>query len=86
MIGMAIIQIVIFLGGLIAYALYTGCDPLLNGQIQRRDQILSFMIVDKLGHIYGLPGIFVATLIASTLRYVPFMTVLLLSLHYGNRY
>lgn len=70
MIGMALIQIIIFFGGLITYAFYAGCDPLLTGKIQRKDEILSFMIVDKLDHIYGLPGIFVATLIASTLRFV----------------
>ncbi|RXG64111.1 Sodium-coupled monocarboxylate transporter 1 [Armadillidium vulgare] len=44
MIGMALIQIIIFFGGLITYAFYAGCDPLLTGKIQRKDEILSFMI------------------------------------------
>ncbi|RXG51301.1 Sodium-coupled monocarboxylate transporter 1 [Armadillidium vulgare] len=67
MVGMAIIHIFLFLGGLVVYAFYAGCDPQLSGLINKRDEILSFMIVDKLSHIYGLPGVYVATMIASTL-------------------
>lgn len=68
MIGFIILYILIFGGGLIVYATYAGCDPILEGKIERYNQILPFYVMDKLGHINGLPGIFVATFISSTLR------------------
>ena len=53
------------------YATYAleGCDPFISGKITKGEQILSYFVVDKLSHIYGLPGLFVATVIGGTLRY-----------------
>ncbi|KAB7493933.1 Sodium-coupled monocarboxylate transporter 2 [Armadillidium nasatum] len=74
-VGFVFLQILIFSGGLVTYASYAGCDPVLDGKIEKHNQVLSHFIVDKLGHMIGLPGIFTATLISSTLSTVPFSSV-----------
>ncbi|KAL7640635.1 UNVERIFIED_CONTAM: hypothetical protein RMT77_008910 [Armadillidium vulgare] len=66
-VGFVFLQILIFSGGLVAYASYAECDPVLDGKIEKHNQVLSYFIVNKLGHMIGLPGIFTATLISSTL-------------------
>ncbi|MCL4145158.1 UNVERIFIED_CONTAM: hypothetical protein GTU68_012701 [Idotea baltica] len=66
--GMLLIHILIFLMGLILYGAYAGCDPFMEGKISKKEAILSYYIFDKFKYISGLPGLFVATLVASTLR------------------
>ncbi|RXG51825.1 Sodium-coupled monocarboxylate transporter 1 [Armadillidium vulgare] len=67
MIGFFILHILIFSGGIVVYASYEGCDPVLEGKIKSYNQLLSFFIMNKL-NIIGFAGIFSATLLASTLR------------------
>ena len=69
--GMVSIYFLIFTGGLMAFATYhhEGCDPYASNKIDKGEKIMSFYVVDKLGHIWGLPGLFVATLIGGTLRF-----------------
>ncbi|KAL7640642.1 UNVERIFIED_CONTAM: hypothetical protein RMT77_008917 [Armadillidium vulgare] len=67
MVGFVVLHILVFLGGLVVYASYAGCDPLLEGKIENYSQILSYFIINKLGSIIGLRGIFAATLISSLL-------------------
>ncbi|RXG60461.1 Sodium-coupled monocarboxylate transporter 1 [Armadillidium vulgare] len=66
--GMILIYFLIFVGGLVAYATYQGCDPMALGIIEKKEEIMTFFLIDKLSFIPGLPGIFVATLIGGTLR------------------
>ncbi|RXG58552.1 Sodium-coupled monocarboxylate transporter 2, partial [Armadillidium vulgare] len=66
MIGFFILHILIFSGGIVVYASYEGCDPVLEGKIKSYNQLLSFFIMNKL-NIIGFAGIFSATLLASTL-------------------
>ncbi|KAB7497749.1 Sodium-coupled monocarboxylate transporter 1 [Armadillidium nasatum] len=66
LIGYFILNILLFSGGIVLYASYKGCDPVLEGKIESYNQLLSFFIMNKL-NIVGLPGIFSATLLASTL-------------------
>ena len=65
---MLFIYFLIFTGGLIGYSTYVGCDPLASGKIEKGEQILAYFVVDKLGHIWGLPGLFVAVIIGGALR------------------
>ncbi|XP_067662756.1 sodium-coupled monocarboxylate transporter 1-like [Haliotis asinina] len=58
------------LTGLVIYATYRSCDPLLNGQIISNDQLLPFLAMDTLGHIKGVPGLFVACIFAAALSSV----------------
>ena len=59
--------------GLIAYAYYYDCDPLLNGRIKKYDQILPLLVIDLLRNIPGLSGLFIASIYAACLRYYIFM-------------
>ncbi|KAB7502595.1 hypothetical protein Anas_13227, partial [Armadillidium nasatum] len=65
--GKVIINLLIFCGGLMAYATYAGCDPMVLGLIKKKGQILPFFLMDNLSLIPGLPGIFVALLLGGTL-------------------
>lgn len=53
-----------------AYAQYQDCDPLALGRIDKPDQIIPYLIMDKLGHFTGLPGVFVAAVYGGVLRLV----------------
>jgi hypothetical protein len=55
--------------GLLLYATYEGCDPLLSQRIQRSDQLIPFFVLDVAGHIPGLSGLFVAGVFSAALRY-----------------
>ena len=67
-IGMLFIYFLILTSGLVGYATYVDCDPLASGKIKKGAEILAYFVMDKLGHIWGLPGLFAATLIGGTLR------------------
>lgn len=48
---------------------YRDCDPLLAGQIERSDQTTIIFVLDTLGHLQGLPGLFTAVIYSATLRF-----------------
>lgn len=58
-----------FLVGLAAYAVYSDCDPLASGKIAKPGQIMAYLVGDKLSHLTGLPGLFVAAVYGAVLRY-----------------
>lgn len=51
------------------YSKYKDCDPLSTGSIKRPDQLLPFFVMDVAGHIFGLPGLFIAGVFCAALRY-----------------
>lgn len=58
-----IVSIVLYtLAGLILYSTYAGCDPVKTGKITKNDQLLPYFVMDKLGVVFGLPGLFVSAL------------------------
>ena len=57
-----------YLLGLAIYAVYADCDPLATGEIEKADQLVPFYVTDRLSGLYGLPGLFVASLYAGGLR------------------
>ena len=65
---MAVFWAIFAFSGLIAYATYVDCDPLKSGQIEKPDQIIPFMVGEKLSHLPGLSGLFVSAVYASVLR------------------
>ncbi|XP_045132270.1 uncharacterized protein LOC123516732 [Portunus trituberculatus] len=65
--GMAVLWIVFFLSGLVAYASYADCDPFTAGLIQKPDQIIPFLVTDRLSRFSGLVGIFVAAVYSGVL-------------------
>lgn len=62
-----ILSTVVCLVGLVIYATYHECDPFLLGQVRARDQLLPFMVMDRLTFLPGLPGLFVACLFSASL-------------------
>lgn len=53
--------------GLVMYAKYSSCDPLLEGRVTSRDQIMALFAVETLSFGKGLSGLFVAGLLCATL-------------------
>lgn len=53
--------------GLCMYYYYKGCDPLLEGRINSRDQLMPLFVVDTMGHIPGLSGLFVSGIFSGSL-------------------
>ncbi|KAK3087770.1 hypothetical protein FSP39_010429 [Pinctada imbricata] len=62
-----ILQTVVCLVGLVIYATYHACDPFLLNMVHARDQLLPFLVMDKLTFLPGLPGLFVACLFSASL-------------------
>ncbi|GAV05484.1 hypothetical protein RvY_15610-2 [Ramazzottius varieornatus] len=56
--------------GLAAFAYYQGCDPLMTGRIERTDQVVQLFVLDTLGYLKGLPGLFTAVVYSGTLSSV----------------
>lgn len=53
--------------GLCIYYYYKDCDPLLQGRISSRDQLMPLFVVDTMGDIPGLSGLFVAGIFSASL-------------------
>uniref|UniRef100_A0A1B6M044 Sodium-coupled monocarboxylate transporter 1 n=1 Tax=Graphocephala atropunctata TaxID=36148 RepID=A0A1B6M044_9HEMI len=56
-----------FYTGMIMYAEYKECDPLSNKVISASDQLLPLFVMNTLGHLQGIPGLFVAGIFAASL-------------------
>ena len=70
LVGLISILALLIFAGLCIFANYAECDPLTLGFISRKDQIFPYFIMDKLGFLIGIPGIFVACLFSGTMRLV----------------
>ncbi|CAL4067563.1 unnamed protein product, partial [Meganyctiphanes norvegica] len=66
-IGLTCIWSLFYYSGLVAYAAYKDCDPLTTGKIDKADQILVYMVGDKMGHLPGMIGLFVAAVAGAVL-------------------
>ncbi|XP_042861691.1 sodium-coupled monocarboxylate transporter 1-like [Penaeus japonicus] len=66
-VGMIVLCGLLYFSGLCAFATYHGCDPLTRGLISTKDQIMPYFVMDKMGFLYGMPGLFVATLFSGAL-------------------
>ncbi|RXG56656.1 Sodium-coupled monocarboxylate transporter 2 [Armadillidium vulgare] len=49
--GISVLVLPIFVGGLVAFANYVGCDPMVLGIIKKKDQIMPYFVTDKLSFI-----------------------------------
>lgn len=52
------------------YANYKDCDPFVSGTVDKEDQLLPHFVLDIVGHIPGLPGLFIAGIVCAGLRYL----------------
>ncbi|ELT89215.1 hypothetical protein CAPTEDRAFT_91387 [Capitella teleta] len=71
--GMFIIITLCCLTGLIMYAYYAECDPILQGVIDDPNQLLPRFCMDILSHAPGVPGLFVSCLFSGALSSVSSM-------------
>ncbi|KAB7501760.1 hypothetical protein Anas_11445 [Armadillidium nasatum] len=69
-IGLFILWSLFYFTGLVAYAAYADCDPLATKQIEKADQIVPFLVADKLKHLPGMAGLFVAAVYGAVLSSV----------------
>lgn len=53
--------------GLCIYYYYKDCDPLLEGRISSRDQLMPLFVVDTMANLPGLSGLFVAGIFSASL-------------------
>lgn len=53
--------------GAVIFAYYAGCDPKSRKAITSSDQVLPYFVMDVIGHLHGLPGVFLACLFSGTL-------------------
>ncbi|KAG6447357.1 hypothetical protein O3G_MSEX004903 [Manduca sexta] len=53
--------------GLLIYARFHDCDPLQTKLAKAKDQLLPLLVMDVLGNIPGLPGVFVAGIFSAAL-------------------
>ncbi|XP_037824171.1 sodium-coupled monocarboxylate transporter 2-like isoform X1 [Lucilia sericata] len=53
--------------GLIMFARYFGCDPILAGIVEKADKMMPFFVQDVMGHLLGMPGIFISCVFSAAL-------------------
>ncbi|RWS23435.1 putative sodium-dependent multivitamin transporter-like protein [Leptotrombidium deliense] len=56
--------------GIVLYAYFYHCDPLLNGDITSKDQLLPYFVMQSLNMVPGLPGLFIAGIFSGALSTV----------------
>jgi len=66
-IGLIGIVVLCVLDGLVIYAVYANCDLLKEKKITSNDQVLPYFIIDKLGSLKGIPGLFTSCLFSGAL-------------------
>ncbi|KAL7640625.1 UNVERIFIED_CONTAM: hypothetical protein RMT77_008900 [Armadillidium vulgare] len=69
-VGLVVLWSLFYFTGLVAYAAYADCDPLATKQIEKADQIVPFLVADKLKHLPGMAGLFVAAVYGAVLSSV----------------
>lgn len=63
----ALLWILIYVG-LVIFANYTHCDPVMSGRMEKPDQLLPYYVTQHIGKdINGFPGLFVAGVFAASL-------------------
>lgn len=64
------LSLVTSFAGIVMYANFRHCDPLLSGKITKTDQVLPYFVMLYLGGVQGLPGLFVAGIFSGALSTV----------------
>lgn len=54
--------------GLVIYANYWSCDPKAMGIITKKDELPTLFVMQHLVKFYGIPGVFIASLLSGALR------------------
>ncbi|TDG42421.1 hypothetical protein AWZ03_011142 [Drosophila navojoa] len=65
--GIVIIMSMMSFTGIIMFARYSGCDPMLAGLVSKPDKMMPFFIQDIMGKLPGMPGIFISCVFSAAL-------------------
>ncbi|XP_029719933.1 sodium-coupled monocarboxylate transporter 1 [Aedes albopictus] len=65
--GVCILMALCSYNGLLIYATYRNCDPLTTKLAKAKDQLLPLFVMDILGELPGLPGLFIAGVFSAAL-------------------
>ena len=68
--ALIVINVTAATAGLIMFAYYVDCDPLAAGFISAKDQLVPYLVMDKLRVYRGLPGLYLASACSGTLSTV----------------
>lgn len=64
----AIFLVIQILVGLVSYAMFAYCDPLMNGETTASDQLLPYLIMKLFADIPVIRGFFISSIFAAALR------------------
>ncbi|XP_061392470.1 sodium-coupled monocarboxylate transporter 2 [Musca vetustissima] len=53
--------------GIVMFARYSGCDPIKAGLVQKPDKMMPFFVQDIMGHLKGMPGVFISCVFSAAL-------------------
>ncbi|SPP82650.1 sodium-coupled monocarboxylate transporter 2-like [Drosophila guanche] len=53
--------------GIIMFARYYGCDPIVAGLVSKPDKMMPFFVQDIMGHLAGMPGVFISCVFSAAL-------------------
>lgn len=73
-IGIALIFFLSVFSGLLLYNKYMDCDPMIANIIKNQDQILPLYVMELVGFIPGLCGLFISGIFSAGLRYEIYIT------------
>ncbi len=65
-----IIELLALLVGMVVISKYRYCDPIKTERVTTADQLFPLFVMDTMGHIPGIPGIFVAGVFSASLSTV----------------
>ncbi|EDW24373.1 GL23435 [Drosophila persimilis] len=65
--GFIIISLFNTFAGIIMFARYYGCDPILAGLVSKPDKMMPFFVQDIMGHLAGMPGVFISCVFSAAL-------------------
>ncbi|XP_077513104.1 sodium-coupled monocarboxylate transporter 1-like [Amblyomma americanum] len=68
--GLSFLMLICAMAGLVMYAHYYDCDPIMTKKVTAPDQLLPLYVMDVLGGYKGLPGLFVSGIFSGALSTV----------------
>lgn len=66
-VGISLFVSVCCYAGLLVYAQFVHCDPQYAGRISTGDQLFPLFVMQSVGHVHGLPGLFIAGVFGAAL-------------------
>ncbi|XP_055907645.1 sodium-coupled monocarboxylate transporter 2-like isoform X2 [Eupeodes corollae] len=69
-VGFLIIMVLNVFTGIIIFAKYFDCDPIAMKVVEKADKIVPYFVEDVVGHLYGMPGVFISCVFSASLSTV----------------